>query len=54
MACTFASTAEIEQQFSLLELLSNGRKARTTTEHLRSFMKCRLNGHSLAMSSVFQ
>ena len=41
MAATFASTAEIEQQFSLVQMLSSGRKARTSVSHLKSFIKCR-------------
>ena len=44
MAATFASTSEIEQQFSILQMLSCGRKSSTTIAHLRDLMKVRLNG----------
>ena len=50
-AATFASTSEIEQQFSLVQMLSSGRKAKTSVSHLRSFLKCRLNGYLAASSA---
>ncbi|CAE7887512.1 unnamed protein product [Symbiodinium microadriaticum] len=39
MSSVFASTAEIEQQFSLLQMLASGRKSHTTLVHLRDAMK---------------
>ena len=52
MSCAFASTAEIEQQFSLLQMLSSGRKSHTTLVHLRDAMKVRLDGSSAIATAV--
>ena len=52
MTATFASTSEIEQQFSTVQMLSSGRKARTSLSHLKSMLKVRLNGVFLA-AAVF-
>ena len=36
LLCSFAGTAQIEQNFAVVELHSKGRKAGTTVEHLKS------------------
>ena len=44
MLALFASTGQIEQNFSLLQLFSSGRKSHTSPQHLLSLMKVRLDG----------
>ncbi|CAE7243639.1 ygeX, partial [Symbiodinium sp. CCMP2456] len=51
LLCTFgASTSSIEQQFSFLQLFTEGRKHGTSLPHLRALMKSRLDGGEVVVA----